>query len=350
MDSELVVDIVVDAGLDTLKLVPFLFITYVVLEALEHFAGDKVSDTIRRAGAAGPVVGALLGIVPQCGFSAMGATLYAGRVITLGTLIAVFLSTSDEMLPVLIANQAPVYQIVSILISKAIIGIVTGAIVDAVLSALRSHPKVYSWLRTHLRGASDVMSGPVQAGAGTSHIHELCEYDHCGCDDDEHEHDAAQGKHAKHAKHEAEHADHSHSHANGTTGSTVWSIVKAALSHTLQVSVFIFLVSLVLVAILELVGEDTLATFLAGNEVLAVFASALVGLIPNCAASVVICELYLEGILALGPMMAGSLAAAGAGYLVLFRTNHHPRENIAILILLYVASVLWGLLLVALGL
>ena len=360
MDLDLALDILADAATDTLVLVPFLLVTYLVLEALERLAGERVDAAIRRAGAAGPVVGALLGAVPQCGFSAMGATLYAGRVVTLGTLVAVFLSTSDELLPVLVAGGVPAAQVVGIVAAKAAIALVTGLAVDLGLRALRHRPALYGALRRALRGAGAALDEAAEAGEGAEHIHELCEQEGCGCEETELcEHDcacddaagpAAPAARLAHPRsHAAEHV-HTHHHHHATGRAAVLDVVRSAVAHTLKVGAFIFLVTLVLVAALELVGEEALASLLAGSEVAAVFAAALVGLVPNCAASVVICELWLEGVLATAPMMAGTLVAAGTGLLVLLRTNRHPRENAAIVALLYAVSVVWGLVLVAAGL
>ena len=346
---ELLIDILADSALDTLKLVPFLFVTYLVLEALEHAAGVKVNAAIKRAGAAGPVVGALLGAVPQCGFSAMGATLYGGRVITLGTLIAVFLSTSDEMLPLLVAGQVEVGEMAAILLIKAAIGMVAGLAADACLGLLRKNERAHALARRTVFGkpkaeaaaggsgeGPDIIDELSQAGEGADHIHELCERDHCGCD----------GPEGERREHEHEHGQE---HDHGSGGRVALSILRSALSHAVQVTIFIFLVTFVLVAVLELGGQDALSSLLSGNEVLTVFAAALVGLIPNCAASVVVTQLYLEGVLPFASMLAGSLAAAGTGFLVLFRTNQSQRENVAIVLVLYVISVLSGLLFVALG-
>ena len=151
-------EVVGESVQDTLVLMPFLYVTYLAMEWLEHSAQGFSERVILKAGKAGPILGALLGALPQCGFSAMGATLYSGRVVTLGTLIAVFLSTSDEMLPVFIANGAPVIQIVTILAFKVSIGMVAGLLVD--LAVRIFHIPTHSALR----------------------IHELCEQDHCGCD------------------------------------------------------------------------------------------------------------------------------------------------------------------------
>ena len=358
---DLLIDILLDAGKDTLSLVPFLLVTYLALETLEHVAGDRVNGAIKRAGAAGPVVGSLLGIVPQCGFSAMAATLYAGRVLTLGTLVAVFLSTSDEMLPLLLAEQVPVQTMAMLLASKALIALVTGFIVDAAIRGLRRNARAHAAIRRTVLGTAanpahvncahddhtggDIIDEVAEAGVSADHIHELCERDHCGCDDDEDGHGHGHGH-----DHNHDHADeHEHHHGHSHEGTPVLSIIRSAISHTVQVSVFIFLVTLILVAVLETFGESAIEQFLRGNETLAVLGSALVGLIPNCSASVVITQLYLEGALQLAPMLAGTLISAGVGYLVLFRTNRSARENALFLVMMYVIGAGWGLVLSALG-
>ena len=365
---DLLIDILLDAGKDTLSLVPFLLVTYLALETLEHVAGDSVNGAIKRAGAAGPVVGSLLGMVPQCGFSAMAATLYAGRVVTLGTLVAVFLSTSDEMLPLLLAEQVPVQTMAMLLASKALIALVTGFIVDAAIRGLRRNVRAHAAIRRTVLGTAanpahvncahdnhsggDIIDEVAEAGVSADHIHELCERDHCGCDDDEDEHERDHGHshdHGHTGEHEHHHG-HGHDHGRSHEGAPVLSIIRSAISHTVQVSVFIFLVTLILVAVLETFGESAIEQFLRGNETLAVLGSALVGLIPNCSASVVITQLYLEGALQLAPMLAGTLISAGVGYLVLFRTNRSARENVLFLIMMYVIGAGWGLILSAVGL
>lgn len=365
---DLLIDILLDAGKDTLSLVPFLLVTYLALETLEHVAGDSVNGAIKRAGAAGPAVGSLLGMVPQCGFSAMAATLYAGRVVTLGTLVAVFLSTSDEMLPLLLAEQVPVQTMAMLLASKALIALVTGFIVDAAIRGLRRNARAHAAIRRTVLGTAanpahvncahddhtggDIIDEVAEAGVSADHIHELCERDHCGCDDDEDEHERDHGHshdHGHAGEHEHHHG-HGHDHGHSHEGAPVLSIIRSAISHTVQVSVFIFLVTLILVAVLESFGESAIEQFLRGNEMLAVLGSALVGLIPNCSASVVITQLYLEGALQLAPMLAGTLISAGVGYLVLFRTNRSARENAVFLIMMYVIGAGWGLILSAFGL
>lgn len=280
---DLLIDILLDAGKDTLALVPFLLVTYLALETLEHVAGEHVNGTIKRAGAAGPVVGSLLGMVPQCGFSAMAATLYAGRVVTLGTLVAVFLSTSDEMLPLLLAEQVPVQTMAMLLASKALIALVTGFIVDAAIRGLRRNARAHAAIRRTVLGTAvnpahvncahddhsggDIIDEVAEAGVSADHIHELCERDHCGCDEEEDEHDHGHGHDHGHEGEHEHHHDHGHSHSH--EGTPVLSIIRSAISHTVQVSVFIFLVTLILVAVLETFGESAIEQFLRGNETLA---------------------------------------------------------------------------------
>ena len=285
---ELFLDILQDSVIDTLKLVPFLFVTYWAMEALEHKAGDKSRRAVQNAGHAGPLIGALLGAVPQCGFSAAASTLYAGRVITIGTLLAVFLSTSDEMLPIFIAEQVNPLLIFQIIGLKMLIGLAMGFALDGAMH-----------LRHKIQGTE-------------LHIHDLCEQDHCHCDEDE-------------------------------------SVLKSAVHHTLQVTLFIFVITFALAALIALVGEDALGAFIASNPTLSVLAAALVGLIPNCGASVIITELYLDGTLGFGATMAGLLVSAGIGLLVLMRTNRHVKQNLVIIGILFAVGVAWGLLFQATG-
>ena len=327
---ELLVDVLLDSVKDTAQLIPFLFVTYLAMEALEHSAEARMRQAVERAGAAGPVVGSLLGAVPQCGFSAMAATLFSGRVITLGTLVAVILSTSDEMLPVFIAHHAPVAQMLAIVLAKAAVGLAAGIVVDLVARALG------------------------KGGDGQMHIHELCEREHCGCDDEDDEDDSDANDDADDTPdHDAPAADHDHAtaghahhhhHHHGLAG-----IARSALRHTVQVTAFIFAITLVFGLVIELVGHENLVALLSAHPVRSTFAAALVGLIPNCGASVAIASLYMEGVLSSGPMLSGLLASGGVGLLVLFRTNADLGQNLAITAIVYVVSVLVGLAALSFG-
>lgn len=271
-------EVVLDGLLDTAKLLPFLFLTYLAMEFLEHKAEGKALRFLEKSGRFGPLLGALVGTVPQCGFSAAAANLYAGRIITLGTLLAVFLSTSDEMLPLLIAGNVKMTSVLLILGVKIVVGIAVGMLVDLVLRLRHKEESV--------------------------HIDTLCEQDHCHCE-------------------------------NG--------IFRSALHHTVHITLFILLVTLFVNAVVFFVGEDTVASLFYNRPVVGHILSALVGLIPNCAASVALTGFYLNGFITAGAMLAGLLPGAGVGLLVLFRVNRPMKENFLILLLLFVVGVLAGL-------
>ncbi|MEF2560540.1 MAG: putative manganese transporter [Eggerthellaceae bacterium] len=346
---ELLIHLLEHAFNDTIYLVPFLFVTYVALETLEHKAGDHAAELVRKAGVAGPLVGALLGAVPQCGFSAAGSALYASRAITLGTLFAVFLSTSDEMLPLFIAEQVDPSIMFSIIATKVVIGMIMGFAIDGMLR-LRirdrlKHEKNIVALSEAARGTSD---SPTAPEADRNHN------DHTDCHCAEHgtRHECCD--HTHHIHHEIEQPfSHHHCHNASCTiseGSNGWKdILLSALKHTVQVSLIVYLISFALVAVMEIAGEEALATFLATNPGIAIFGSALVGLIPNCGASVIITQLYLDGMLGTGAMISGLLVSAGVGILVLFGENRRARQNIAILLGLFAIGVAWGLVFEVLG-
>ncbi|MDO5344368.1 MAG: putative manganese transporter [Lachnospiraceae bacterium] len=272
-------DIILDCLIDTLKTVPFLFLTYLLMEYIEHRTSDKTKGMIRRAGKWGPLFGGVLGVIPQCGFSAAAAGLFSGRVITLGTLLAVFLSTSDEMLPILLSSQVPLPLILRILAQKAVIGVLAGFFVDFVFRKFN------------------------QRKIG-SKIHDICVQEHCEC----------------------EH-----------------SIVKSALKHTGNIALFLLVVSLALNLVIGLIGEENLGRLILNWPVAGELLAGVIGLIPNCAASVVITTLYMEGAMSAGAMMAGLLVGSGVGLLVLFRTNKSRAENLKITAMLYVIGVLGGI-------
>lgn len=274
-------EIIMDSVIDSIKLLPFLFLTYLFMEWLEHKTGSAARNRIRTAGKLGPVWGGLLGVIPQCGFSAAASSLFTGRVITVGTLIAVYLSTSDEMFPIMISNAVPAVTIIKILACKAAIGMLSGLVVEY----------VYTYILKKQEKDMD--------------IHEICEEERCNC----------------------EHG-----------------LVSSALSHTLHVFVYIFLISLTLNIIIGLVGEETLAGLFTGAPVVGELIAALVGLIPNCASSVVITQLYLDHIIGAGAMMAGLLVNAGVGLLILFRLNHDRTQNLKIIGTLYGLGVFWGII------
>lgn len=271
---------------DSVKLLPFLFLTYLFMELLEHTTGGKVQNKIKNAGKVGPLWGGLLGIMPQCGFSAAASSLYAGRVITVGTLLAVFLSTSDEMLPIFISEAVAPATIVKILAAKVCIAIISGFLAELV------------YVNVFKKKEKDM------------DIHVVCEEEHCSCED---------------------------------------GVLKSALKHTLKIFVYILLITFILTLVIEMIGEDHLAVVFQDIPVVGEMIAALVGLIPNCASSVVITELYLSGIIGAGAMMSGLLVNAGVGLLVLFRLNRDWKQNAGIMAALYGFGVVWGVIIELLG-
>lgn len=288
---EIIKDILADSAMDTVKTMPILFIAYWLMEYLERRTGERTNALIRKSGRFGPLYGAVIGAFPQCGFSAAASSLYAGRVITVGTLIAVYLSTSDEMLPIFISENVPVKTILSILGMKIVIGMISGFAIDATVRMTRG--------RHHQKPDDD------------PDIEHLCEHEHAHKEED--------------------------------------GVFVSALKHTLKITLFIFLVTLALTAAITFIGEDRLSRLMINQPVISELVAGLIGLIPNCAASVVLTQLYLEGIIGMGPMMAGLLVGAGIGLLVLFRTNDNAKKNAQIVAMLYGIGVFFGVIIDLLG-
>lgn len=269
-------DTILDSLVDTGKILPILFFTYLLMEYLEHHAGGKAARLLQRARGAGPFFGALLGLVPQCGFSGAAASFYAGGAITAGTLLAVFLATSDEMLPILISAQVSGKTVLTILGVKLVCGVLVGFLVDF-------------FLRLRHVGRH-------------REIHEFCEREHCSCDG---------------------------------------GILRSALRHTVKIILLIFAVTVLLNLVFLYLPKERIATVWS-IPVLGELLAAIVGLLPNCAASVMITDLYLSGVMGPGPMLAGLLVNAGVGLLVLFRVNRNRRENLAIGGTLLLSGVILG--------
>jgi hypothetical protein len=272
--------------LDSIKLIPFLFITYLLMEFLEHKTSSKVNNTIKKSGKYGPLVGGILGLLPQCGFSVMATNLYMGRIITIGTLISIYLTTSDEMLPILISENVPITTILKILAIKFLIGVIAGIIIDLIYSKLNQ-----------------------KDSKKEEHI-DFCEHEHCHCEE---------------------------------------GIFKSAIKHTVSIFIFIVLITFVLNLIIHFIGEDTLSNLIMNNKILGPMVAGLIGLIPNCASSVIISKLYIENVISASIMVAGLLVNAGVGLLVLFRVNRNLKENIKITTILYGIGVISGIILELIG-
>ena len=279
---EHIFEIIEETCVDTGKLIPFLFLTYLLMEWLEHKTGSRTQAAIRRAGKAGPLFGGVLGAFPQCGFSAAASNLYAGGLITAGTLVAVFLSTSDEMLPIFVSEAVPVATIVKILLCKALYGILCGFVLDVLYHGILGREIRYK------------------------NIHTMCESEHCKCEE---------------------------------------GVFPSALRHTIQITIFIFFVTLVLEAVIEGVGEERLSALISDVPIVGEAVAGFIGLIPNCASSVIITQLYLQQVIGAGPMMAGLFVNAGVGILILCRMNKKRiRQNVGIISYLYLSGVVGGIL------
>ena len=267
-------DVILDTLMDLLKLLPFLFVAFLILEFIEHKLNNKSKDKIAKAGKLGPLVGSLLGAVPQCGFGSMATNLYAARVISLGTLISIYLSTSDEMLPIMLSENVEISFIIKILSLKLLIGLVCGFLIDMFYRKKE-----------------------------VNHIVDMCEDEHCDC----------------------EHG-----------------ILKSSLKHTFNIIIFIAIISFIINIAMYYLGEDSLSKLFMKDSIFGPFISSLVGLIPNCGASVAITELYLNNSISMGSLIGGLLTGSGVSLLVLFKTNKNIKENINILLTLYTIGVIFG--------
>lgn len=282
-------EIIEETLIDAIKLLPFLFITYLIMEYIEHKMGEKSKQAIKKSGKLGPIIGGLLGAFPQCGFSVSATNLYAGRVITLGTLIAVYLSTSDEMLPIFISEAVSPILIIKIIGIKVIIGIIAGIIIDCIVRLFNRNKQNEE-----------------------NEIEHICEEEHCHCDEK--------------------------------------GILKSAVFHTFNILIFIILITFIINVAVYFIGEEIIASWILNRPILGPVISSLIGLIPNCAASVIITNLYLENVISLGSLIAGLLTGAGVGLAVLFKTNSKLKENMVIVLLVYGIGALSGIIIDLMGL
>ncbi len=278
--ENILTDILLEGVLDTLKLIPFLFLTYLLMEFIEHKAEDKAERFMKKAGHFAPLLGGALGAVPQCGFSAAASGLFAGRVISIGTLVAVFLSTSDEMLPILLGGDVPPLTVLLIVAYKAGVGIIVGFTVDLLLRLFKKEEK-------------------------NINIDEICDNDNCHCEK---------------------------------------GIFYSAIHHTLTITLFVFLITLLINALVFFIGRESLGAVMYDKPFIGHLIAAVFGLIPNCAASVVLSGLCSEGLITVGTMMAGLFSGAGVGLLVLFRVNRHLKENFLVVGIIIAAGVVFGML------
>jgi putative flippase GtrA len=284
-------DIILDTLIDAVKMLPFLFVSYFIMEYIEHKNSDKIKKALASSGKFGNIVGAILGCFPQCGFSVTAASLYSGRVITLGTLISVFLATSDEAIPVMLSNPGSYPEMIKIILIKVVIGFVAGTLIDLVLRKNSKNKNV------NIKEQAD------------EHIHKMCS--DCECDHD--------------------------------------GILKSTINHTVNVFAFIVIVSFILNIAINFIGETNLSKILLSGSVLQPIVAGLIGLIPNCASSVLLTELYLSGSITFASVIAGLSTGAGIGLVVLFKTNKNIKENLKIVGLTYLMGTLAGIIIEIFG-
>lgn len=271
-------EVILDTIIDSLKLIPFLLVAFLIIELLEHKLNNKTKNIITKSKKIGPIIGSLLGVIPQCGFSVMATNLYITRIITLGTLISIYLSTSDEMLIIMISEKVEISLILKILLIKIFFGIVYGLIIDKIINKKKKDKETN---------------------------YELCDEEHCDCNH---------------------------------------SILLSAIKHTLHITLFIFIITLIINTIFTLLGDNYLSKILLNNSILSPFITSLIGLIPNCAASVILTELYLNSSISLGALIGGLLTSSGSSLLVLIKNNKNKKENLSIILLLYALGVLSGII------
>ena len=273
-------EVILDTLLDTIKLIPFLFIAFLLIEYIEHKISNKSKKVITKSKKYGPVLGSLLGALPQCGFSVMATNLYVTRIISLGTLIAIYLSTSDEMLPILISEKAPISLISKIILIKVLLGIIYGIIIDILFTKVFKNKQKENY--------------------------SICDKEHCHCEE---------------------------------------NILLSSIKHTVKIAVFILITTFILNTLFHYLGEEYLSKILLKNTILGPFITCLIGLIPNCGASVILTELYLNNAISLPSLLSGLLSSSGAALLVLFKSNKNMKENMFILSLLYLIGVFTGIIL-----
>ena len=274
------IEIITETLIDSIKILPFLFISYLIIEFIEHKSSQKLQKSLSDSSKYSKIVGAALGIIPQCGFSAIAANLFSNRVITMGTLIAVFLATSDEAIPIMLTYPERTKDLIIILLIKFVIAILFGTIIDKIF-------------KNKSNNTTKEMN---------EHIHDTCK--NCDC----------------------EHG-----------------ILKSSIYHTLNIFLFLVIISFAINLLIKYIGMDTFEKFILSGSIFQPFIASIIGLIPNCASSVLLTKLFIDGSISLGSIIAGLSTGAGVGSIILFKSNKNMKENFKILGLVYIIGVFCGI-------
>lgn len=283
-----------DAFTDTVRLLPLLAAVYFFVSFLEYRYGDRMGSFLAHFHKFGPVLGAMLGCIPQCGFSVIASALYVKRVISIGTLLAVFLSTSDEAVPILLSMPDKAHLVGILIIIKVAIAVTAGMTVDLVLHSMKI--------------------SKLKKAASIDVICENAIMGHSGCC----------------------------SHGVDKERSKIKSLLIHPLWHTAKIFVFLFVLSAALNYSVCLIGEKRIEGLLLNGSIFQPFLASVIGLIPNCFASVLLAGLFAKGAISFGSMVAGLCAGAGLGMLVLVKENKDTKDTVSIIGLLIGISVLAG--------
>ena len=294
------------SAMHTLELIPILFVFYYLIELLEYKNIFNFENSKTLKGKASPVMGALVGSIPQCGFSVISSDLYSKRKISIGALIAVFISTSDEAIPLMLTSYKNIPALLLLIATKIILAIGIGYLTTFV------YGKIFKSAKPEIQ------------------IHEHNEHHD---EDDHHDH------HEEHEEHHDEEHIHACCHHDLNDTGFDW---KHPLIHCLKITLYIFIINFIFETIIYFVGTKNLTIFLESSSVFQPLLALLIGLIPNCASSIVLTELYLMGGLSFGAIITGLSVNAGLGFLVLLRENKNKKENLFVLAMMVIPSLIVG--------
>lgn len=306
-------DFLWEALLDSLKLLPFLLISYVIIEVIEYFCAAKMESNRLLTGKYGVLIGSSFGLIPQCGFSVVATDLFSSHRLSIGSLMAIYIATSDEAIPTLLLYPDKMLSLLPLLLIKFVVAIIVGYSIDGIFKSANKKHLELAKTETH------------------THEHE----------DNEVANSSIDGDHLQDSPHHTGCCGHE---IEGDKKNFAKIFILHPIIHTLKIFLFILIVNIVFSGLIALVTEERLMAFLASSKWFAPLLASLVGLIPNCAASVVLTSFYVHGGIGFGAMMAGLIINAGIALVVLFKQNKNQKQNLCILGGLYAIGLVTGYL------